>query len=133
MTLITIKDGKLDFGNHASTKKEKVEGFMHEGNKYKVSSYNEATRLEKNEELVLETVPGTTIHDFEKSEDKGFLSFSVEGFPTSTIITAQLEEDSIYRVTAGKDSLGSMKSNVSGKVKFSVDLSNPKHIVIEKA
>lgn len=130
---MTVKEGRLNFGNHNSKTKEKVEGFVYENNKYKVSSYNEATRLEKNEELVLETVPGTTIHDFEKKEDKGFLSFSVEGFPTSTIITAQLEEDAIYRVTVGKDSLGSMKSNVSGKVKFSIDLTTPKHIVIEKA
>ncbi|MCL1924959.1 MAG: endosialidase [Defluviitaleaceae bacterium] len=128
-----VKDGLLSFGNHEAEKKEKVEGFKHGENIYKVSTYKEATRLEKNEELVLETVPGTTIHDFNKKDDLSYVSFGIEGFPNSTIITVQLEEDSIYRITAGKDSLGSMKSNISGKIKFSVDLKTPKHIVIEKA
>ena len=130
--LVIEEDGTLSFGNHEAIEKQKVENFEYQGNTYKISTYKEATRLEKNEELVLETVPGSTLHNFSSKDDLSRISFSIEGFPKSTIITVQLEEDAVYRVTSGKDNLGSMKSNISGKVKFSVDLSKPTHVVIEK-
>ena len=130
--LIVEEDGTLSFGNHEAEKKQKIENFPYEGNTYKISTYKEATRLEKNEELVLETIPGATFHNFSKEEDLSRISFSIEGFPTSTIVTVQLEENEVYRIMAGKDNLGSMKSNISGKVKFSVDLTKPTHVVIEK-
>ncbi|MCL2610124.1 MAG: endosialidase [Defluviitaleaceae bacterium] len=130
--LIIEEDGTLGFGNHEAEKKQKVEGFQYKGNTYKVSTYQEATRLEKNDELVLETVPGATLHNFNKAEDLSRISFSIEGFPKSTIVTAQLEENEIYRITSGKNTLGNMKSNISGKVKFSVDLTKPTHVIIEK-
>ena len=124
-------DNTLSFGDYEITKKQKIDGFVFENNTYSLRTYNEATRLEKNEEFLLETNPGTAIHNFYK-QDKDEVAFTAEGYK-DTNITIQLTADTLYRITAGKAKLGSMKSNSAGKLKFSVDLSNgkPLNIIVE--
>lgn len=126
-------DGTLNFGDFSTTNKQKVDGFVLENDTYSLRTYDKATRLEKNASLVLETTPGTKITNFFKETNKEEMSFIAKGF-ANTIITAQLASDTLYRITNGKTKLGSMKSNLSGKVKFSVDLSNgkPQQILLEK-
>ncbi|MCL1995622.1 MAG: endosialidase [Defluviitaleaceae bacterium] len=125
------EDNTISFGDYQTTVKQKVDGFLFEGNSYSLRTYNEATRLEKNDEFLIETNPGTAIHNFYKKE-KDEVVFVAEGYK-STNITVQLTAETLYRITAGKTKLGSMKSNSAGKLKFSVDLSNgkPLEILIE--
>ena len=125
------EDNTLSFGDYQTTTKQKTDNFLFEGNTYSLRTYNEATRLEKNEEFLLETNPGTTIHNFYKKE-KEEVSFAAEGYK-DTNITVQLTAETLYRITAGTTKLGSSKSNSAGKLKFSVDLTSgkPVHILVE--
>ncbi|MDD3570816.1 MAG: endosialidase, partial [Lachnospiraceae bacterium] len=56
-------DGTLSFGNHLLDSKKKVMDFEVSGDLYYVKTYNEITKCEKNSKLLLETVPGATIHN----------------------------------------------------------------------
>lgn len=112
-------DGKLSFGNHKLTNKSKVEDFKHAGDVYKVKTFNEITKLEKNGMFLYESVPGTSVLNF--SEESNQISFTVEGDQDAQI-TIGLEDNSEYDVLiAGKDA-GTMSTNVSGKLSLSVEL-----------
>lgn len=125
-------DKTLSFGNFQSDTKQKIDNFMFAKDIYNLRTYKQVTKLEKNEEFLLETNPGSAINNFFK-QNKDQVSFTVEGF-ANTIITLQLNEDTLYRVSSGKANLGNTKSNSSGKVKFSIDLSNgkPQNVLVEK-
>lgn len=114
------ENGTLSFGNFTIKEKQKVDDFVYDNNTYSLRTYNKATKLEKNQELLLETTPGAVVHNFYK-ENKDSVTFDIIG-TTDTIVTLQLESDTLYRVTSGKNNLGSMLSNSAGKVKFSVEL-----------
>ena len=131
--IITLEpDNTISFGNYHSDNKLKHENFQFEGNSYNIRTYKETTRLTKNKELLVETVPGSFVHNFHKENGQAF--FGITSF-ANTNITVQLEEDTIYRISAGKHRMGSMSSGVSGKLSFALDLSDGKEQIvrIEKA
>ena len=70
------ESGSLSFGNYSLTTKTKKDGFTYMGDSYKVKTFNEITKLEKNGSFVYESVPGTTVHEFFATADK--ITFSVE-------------------------------------------------------
>lgn len=125
-------DNTLTFGDFQSDTKQKFENFLFEGNSYNIRTYKETTRLTKNKELLLETVPGSLVHNFHK--EAGEAIFDIQSF-ADTNITVQLEPDTIYRVTAGKNKLGSLSSGISGKLSFALDLTDGKSqtVRLEKA
>ena len=49
-------DGTVSFGNHKLASKAKLEDFKSAGDLLKVKTYNEITKLEKNEMFVYESV-----------------------------------------------------------------------------
>lgn len=123
-------DNSISFGNYHTTGKQKLDNFQFGGNIYKVKTHNEVTRIKKDGELLLETVPGSTIHNFNKSEKE--ISFTIEGYENTNVIL-QLESNTAYRITANNQNLGSTKSNLSGKISFSLNLTNSdQNITIEK-
>lgn len=123
-------DNSLSFGNYSVSEKQKVNEFKALGNVYKVKTHNEITRLEKNGKLLIETVPGATIHNLTVSEKE--VVFWAEGVD-DTQITLELESDAIYKIVVDDVKLGKMKSNLSGKVSFSAELnSKAKQICVEK-
>ena len=65
----TEGDGSLSFGNHTLTAKSKKEGFEFGGDQYKVKTYQEITKLEKNGMFVYESVPGTSVEHFMENEN----------------------------------------------------------------
>ena len=80
--------------------------------------------------LVLETVPGATVHNF-KVGDK-VITFSMEG-NGGTQVTLELEPGFHYSVYVDDVNLGKIKANLSGKINFSVELSErPQDVKIEK-
>ncbi|MBQ6696721.1 MAG: endosialidase [Lachnospiraceae bacterium] len=112
-------NGTISFGNHTLAAKKKVEDYEHRGDLYKVKTFAEITKLEKNGMFLYESVPGTTVHEFEETA-KG-VTFLAEG-AHSTQITVGLKEDTEYEVVVRGDRIGIVKTNLSGKLNVSVDL-----------
>lgn len=122
--LIKEENGALSFGNFELTTKTKLDGFDFQGDKYKIKTFNEITKLEKNGSFVYESVPGTVVHDF-KTDDNS-VEFKVEGVEDSQI-TLELEAGQEYVIVIDGNSTGSVKTNLGGKLNLSVEL-NPGQI-----
>ena len=69
--------GHLVFGDYTLASKTKLDGFEFQGDLYKVKTFKEITKLEKNGMFVYESVPGTAVEHFKMTED--VLSFEVSG------------------------------------------------------
>lgn len=123
-------DGTISFGNYLMDTKKKVLDFEVEGDLYKVKTFKEITKLKKNGKLLLEAVPGATIHNF-KMNTKG-VYFDVEG-EEDIQITLELESDKEYKIIVDDVNLGKVKTNLSGKLNFNVEASeNPVKVKIDK-
>ena len=112
-------NGNISFGNHGLAAKAKPEDYEHAGDMYKVKTFREITKLEKNGLFLYESVPGTSVHNFCESENG--VSFTVEGSQDAQI-TVGVADDSEYEVIVGGESAGVMKTNLSGKLSISVEL-----------
>lgn len=120
--LIRIEDdGTISFGNHLLDTKTKLDNVEYNGDIYKVKTYNEITKLERNGMFVYESVPGTTVHNYKM--DDGVVTLSVEGNKDSQI-TLELEPSTEYKVYVDDVTIGSMKTNISGKLSLSVELAD---------
>ena len=118
--LIRIEDdGSISFGNHLLDTKTKLDNVEHNGDVYKVKTFKEITKLERNGLFVYESVPGTAVLGFDVTEDG--VNFKVEG-PEDAQITIELEEDAEYEVNIAGESVGIMKTNLGGKLSLSVEL-----------
>lgn len=115
----TESDGTISFGNYELEKKSKLQDFEHEGDLYKVKTFREITKLERNGMFVYESVPGTAVNHL-RVTDQG-MSFEVEG-PKDVQITVELEADTEYRTFINGNTIGSMKANLGGKLVLSVEL-----------
>ena len=80
---------------------------------YKVKTYKEITKLERNGMFVYESVPGTSV--FHLEQDGTTMSFEVQGFEDSQITVE-------YQVFIDGASTGTMTTNLGGKLSFSVEL-----------
>ena len=112
-------NGNISFGNHMLSEKAKLEDFEHAGDVYKVKTFQAMTKLEKNGLFLYESVPGTSVENF--AEGENVVSFTVEGNQDAQI-TIGLEDDSEYEVFVANESIGVMKTNLSGKLNVSVEL-----------
>ena len=112
-------DGTLSFGDYTLAQKSKLLGFEFEGDSYKVKTFKEITKLERNGMFVYESVPGTSV--FELMQDGDSMNFTVEG-PEDAQITVEMEADTEYEVMIEGNSAGKMKTNLGGKLSFSVEL-----------
>ena len=83
----TEENGKLSFGDYTLAAKAKLDNFEKDGDIYKVKTFKDITKLERNGLFVYESVPGTAVMDFEetgavagtmKTNLGGKLSLSVE-------------------------------------------------------
>lgn len=120
--------GGISFGNYELDKKSKLSDFEYNGDLYKVKTYRDITKLEKNECFVYESVPGTTVFDMLTAE-KGMI-FHVEG-QKNTQITVEMEADSEYKVLIDDMAIGHMKTNLGGKLSFSADLAPNQTVKVE--
>ena len=98
----TEADGSISFGNYELKAKTKKSDFEFEGDLYKIKTFDELTRLEKNELFLYESEPGTAVtHMKETAEGMSFTAWGPED--------AQITRDV-------------QKSNLGGKLSFSVKL-----------
>ena len=109
----------LSFGDYTLNAKKKVSDFEFHGDMYKVKTYRDITKLEKNELFVYESVPGTSVFDFEETDVR--TEFEVEGFE-DTQITLELEAEQEYEVFVDDVNIGRMTTNLGGKLVLSVEL-----------
>ena len=121
----TEANGTLSFGNYSLAAKSKVEDFEHEGDLYKVKTFKEITKLERNGMFVYESVPGT---EFAVTDTT--VTFKVEGFEDAQI-TVQLEDDCEYEIYEDGVGVGGMKTNMSGKLSLSVELNEGKEVEVK--
>ena len=112
-------DGSLSFGNYELAVKSKVVDFEYEGDLYKVKTYKDITKLERNGVFVYESVPGTAVNRFSFTE-KG-AQFVVEGSGNPQI-TVGLEADTEYKVLIDGVVVGMIQTNLGGKLVFSTEL-----------
>ena len=115
----TEQDGTISFGNYKLDVKSKHDNFEHDGDLYKVKTFYEITKLEKNGLFVYESVPGTAVEHFRV--DDRTVEFLVEGSQDAQV-TLQLEEDCEYEVFVDDAAVGGMKTNRSGKLVIGVEL-----------
>lgn len=113
-------DGTISFGNYKLQNKSKLENFEHAGDVYKIKTFYEITKLERNGLFVYESVPGTAVDHFTVNHDG--IEFNV-ACDKDAQITVQLEDDSEYEVFINDVAVGGMKTNMSGKLSLSAELS----------
>ena len=90
----TEGNGTLSFGDYTLGAKAKLDNYEFHGDKYKVKTFKEITKLERNGLFVYESVPGTAVTNF--TEDENTVSFTVEG-PEDAQITLELAEETEVR------------------------------------
>lgn len=127
--LIRTEDsGTISFGNYELEEKAKLDNYEFDGDMYKIKTFREITKLERNGLFVYESVPGTVVEDF--TETEAGVDFFVEGFEDAQI-TLGLEADAEYKVFLDNENIGRMKTNLGGKLSLSVELSNTSRIEVK--
>ena len=117
--ILTENDGSLSFGNYELSAKAKLDNYEVAGDLYKVKTYCDITKLEKNGMFLYESVPGTTVRGFAVMEDG--VDFSVEGAKDCQL-TVGLVENEEYTIYVDDEAIGQMKTNMSGKLSISLEL-----------
>ncbi len=121
------EDQTLNFGNYEVIEKQKVADFEYKGEKLAVKTHNEVTVLKSNDNLVIETIPGTVIENF--SSEEGSVSFDIKGYK-QTIVTLGVEPEVEYNVYIDGTKIDILTSKPSGKASFSLDVENTKKKVL---
>lgn len=112
-------DGTLSFGNYEFDTKQKLSDFEFEGDMYKVKTFREITKLEKNGLFVYESVPGTVVTGMKATDDE--IRFQVEGLEDASI-TLELEPGTEYTIYVDDVDIGKMKTNLGGKLVLSLEI-----------
>ncbi len=121
-------DGTISFGNYELPAKTKLQDFEHNGDLYKVKTFKEITKLEKNGLFVYESVPGTAVSHFNATENG--ISFVVEGSEDAQV-TIGVEESTEYRISINGIDAGVVKTNLSGKLVLSVELAGVENVAVK--
>ncbi|MDO4678152.1 MAG: endosialidase [Blautia sp.] len=124
----TEEDGAISFGDYELNQKSKLSDYQHQGDMYKVKTFKEITKLERNGMFVYESVPGTAVFNLTQSGTE--MSFAVEGAEDAQI-TVEMEPDTEYEVFIEGASTGKMKTNLGGKLSFSAELGNAAKVEVK--
>ena len=120
--------GTISFGNHLMDEKKKVLDFEVSGDLYKIKTFKEITKLERNGLFVYESVPGTAVTDLNVFDDG--MTFKVEG-PEDAQITVEMEAETEYKVLLDGVNVGHMTTNLGGKLSFSVEQEKAEDVAVE--
>lgn len=126
--LFVEEDGTLGFGDYTLTSKTKLDNFEFAGDIYKVKTFVEITKLEKNGMFVYESVPGSAVGHFKEAAEG--VSFEVAA-AEDVQLTIGLEPESEYMVVLNGTSAGAMHTNLSGKLSVSVELGTDERATVK--
>ena len=115
----TEENGTISFGDYELGQKSKLSDYQYQGDVYKVKTFKEITKLERNGMFLYESVPGTAVEHLKVTEDT--VSFSVSG-RQDVQFTLEMEADTEYTVYMDDTNVGRMKTNLSGKLSISAEL-----------
>ena len=90
-----------------------MEALKLSGKKVYRITFNEITKLEKNGMFVYESVPGTAVENFKASADEVVFNVSAD---KDIQVTLELEADTEYVIYMDNVNIGTMKTNLSGKI-----------------
>lgn len=121
-------NGTLSFGDYTLGAKTKKDNYEFEGDIYKVKTFAEITKLEKNGMFVYESVPGSAVESFKETENEVSFTVSAGG---DVQFTLELEPESEYEVFVDGTSAGKMSTNLSGKLSVSVELSDGQNVPVK--
>lgn len=124
----TEENQTLSFGDYELDQKAKLSDYPFEGDMYKVKTYKDITKLERNGMFVYESVPGTAVMNL--TQDDTGMAFSVEG-PEDAQITVEMEADTEYEIFLNGASTGKVKTNLGGKLSFSAELENADVVAVK--
>ncbi len=124
----TEENQTLSFGDYELDQKAKLSDYPFEGDMYKVKTYKDITKLERNGMFVYESVPGTAVMNL--TQDDTGMTFSVEG-PEDAQITVEMEADTEYEIFLNGASTGKVKTNLGGKLSFSAELENADVVAVK--
>ncbi len=124
----TEDNGTISFGDYELGQKSKLSDYQHQGDMYKVKTFKEITKLERNGMFVYESVPGTAVFDLK--QDGSIMSFTVEGAEDAQI-TVEMEAETRYEVFINDASTGVVETNLGGKLSFSVELGNAAKVAVK--
>ncbi len=122
------ENGSLSFGNYLLDSKTKKSDFEYEGDLYKVKTFAEITKLEKNGLFVYESVPGSAVTNYVDNGTE--VSFYVEA-AKDLGFTLELEPSQEYKVMLDDVDLGTMKTNLGGKLNVSIELDEGKKAAVK--
>ncbi len=117
--LTAAENGTLSFGDYELASKTKLSDFQFGGDTYKVKTFREITRLEKNGCVAYESVPGSAVHNYKETDR--LISFEVEA-PDDVQITLEVEPEKDYKVLIDDTNIGRIRASLSGKISFGVEL-----------
>jgi len=120
-------DGTLSFGDYSLKQKTKLDEFEFRGDIYKIKTFDELTKLEKNGMFVYESVPGSTVLNLMIADQE--ISFMVSA-PADIQFTLGLEPECRYKVCIDGEDAGDMSTNLSGKLSVSAECSEDKTVEI---
>lgn len=121
-------DGSISFGDYELASKTKLKDFNHQGDLYKVKTFKEITKLERNDLFVYESVPGTAVENFRATADS--VEFQVNG-PEDAQITLGMEEDTEYVTQVDGHESGRIKTSRGGKLVLSVELGGKESVGVK--
>ena len=112
-------DGSISFGDYELASKTKKQDFEYQGDLYKVKTFREITKLERNDLFVYESVPGTAVEHFKVTADS--VKFQVEG----------PEDAQINLTVVDGVSAGAITTGLGGKLVLSVELGGKAAVTVE--
>ena len=113
-------NGTLSFGDYTLAQKAKKGDNQFEGDIYKIKTFKTMTKLDKNGQLIFESVPGSAVHNFVATTDG--VAFDIES-SSDVQVTLEVEAGQEYKVFIDNTNVGMMKANLGGKLTLSVELS----------
>lgn len=122
------EDGTISFGDYELASKTKKQDFEYQGDLYKVKTFREITKLERNDLFVYESVPGTAVTHFQATADS--VEFQVEG-PEDAQITLGMEDDTEYLTVVDGVSAGAITTGLGGKLVLSVELGGKDAVTVK--
>ncbi len=121
-------DGTISFGDYTLGSKTKKENFEFQGDIYKVKTFREITKLEKNEMFALESVPGSAVEGYRATDCE--LQFQAYGIG-DVQFTLGVEPEHTYEVYLNGTSIGEVATNLSGKLTVSAELEPEKALEVK--